>query len=222
MNKDLEEVIKKYATSTHKDVSNLLIDKSKDNIISVLIDLLTMYFNDKNSSTLREYILVALNGFIPNEKKIGYNGYLQKTPISGESSFCEAKPKNINTNDEKLKKLNGTGNFTDYTFERLERNKRDNPLMIIGGFVDGRLIYNFNFPFNSPSFIESLETKLLKRFPKRKDIIGEYLRSATFSLNDYKDIRNLDLKVFVSKKQLNQYKNYITRPLFDLISEKAV
>ena len=78
MNKDLDEAIKKYATSTHKDVSNLLLDKSKGNLISVLIDLLTMYFNDKNSSTLREYILVTSNGFISNKEKLGYNGYLQK------------------------------------------------------------------------------------------------------------------------------------------------
>ena len=57
------------------------------------------------------------------------------------SKFCEAKPKNINTNDEVLKKLNGSGNFTDYTFSRFERDKKENPLMIVGGFIDGRLIY---------------------------------------------------------------------------------
>ena len=40
MNKDLDEIIKTYAI--HKDVSNLLLDKSKNNIISILIDLLTV------------------------------------------------------------------------------------------------------------------------------------------------------------------------------------
>ena len=144
----------------------------------------------------------------------------KKTPINGECDYCEAKPKNINTNDENKKKLDGRGNFTDYTFGRLERNKKDNPLMIIGGFIDGRLIYSFTFPFNSPSFFKALKEKLLKRFPKGKDISGEYLRSASFSLNDYKNIKNLNLKIFLSKKELSKYRNYITKPLFELLSEK--
>lgn len=78
----------------------MLIGKSKQNIISILVDLLTTYFNDKNSSTLREFIVVSLSGFEPNSSKIGYNGY-KHDAIGKKAEYCEAKPKNVNTNDLK-------------------------------------------------------------------------------------------------------------------------
>ncbi len=50
MNKDLEQIVIYYATKPHKELSELLLGKSKDNLISNLTDLLTAYINDKNSS----------------------------------------------------------------------------------------------------------------------------------------------------------------------------
>jgi len=140
MNSDLIEVIKTYATRSHKELNDLLVGKSKQNIIAILVDLLTTYYNDKNSSTLREFIIVSLSGFEPNTDKIGYNGYKHEG-IGGRTKYCEAKPKNVNTNDPKPKKLNGGGNFTDYTWARLRKDKRSNPTMLVGGFVNGRLIH---------------------------------------------------------------------------------
>lgn len=103
MNKELAEVIKLYAMADHPSVINYLLGKSKDSVNAILLDLLTMYFNDKNSSTLREYMLVTMSGFTPTEAKLGYNGYRQIT-INGSKikEECEAKPKNINTNSEKI------------------------------------------------------------------------------------------------------------------------
>ncbi|MCD6321865.1 MAG: hypothetical protein J7L77_02450, partial [Clostridiales bacterium] len=77
MNKELPEVLKLYSTETHQDLSSYLAGKSKDTLIAVLLDLLTIYINDKNSSTLREYLTVTLSGYIHKEKKIGYNGFKQ-------------------------------------------------------------------------------------------------------------------------------------------------
>ncbi len=71
MNKELAEVIKLYATREHLAVTKYLLEKSKDSINAILLDLLTMYFNDRNSSTLREYMLVTVSGFTPNEAKMG-------------------------------------------------------------------------------------------------------------------------------------------------------
>ncbi|MCY4576827.1 MAG: hypothetical protein OXB96_00105 [Candidatus Kaiserbacteria bacterium] len=218
MDKNLDEVIKIYATKSHKELSGNLLDKSKESVIAILINLLTVYFNDKNSSALREYILVTLSGFTPSERKIGYNGYRQKSLGGTGSKFCEAKPKNKNTND-KGKNLNGSGNFTDYTFARFKRDKKENPLMIVGGFIDGKLIYMFRFPFKSKSFTSALQTKLKKRFPRGKDRSGEYLRSASFTLKEYKDIRDLKLDVFISKKELAKQKKYITRNLFSVLEQ---
>ncbi|MCM8793950.1 MAG: hypothetical protein NC898_05770 [Candidatus Omnitrophica bacterium] len=97
MNQELANVIKIYSTGTHQELSNYLIGKSKDTLIGILVDLLTMYINDKNSSTIRELITVTLAGYTHKEGKIGYNGFKQDTFISGKTIKCEAKPKNANT-----------------------------------------------------------------------------------------------------------------------------
>ena len=151
MNRDLQELVRKYATEAHTSVGAFLHGKSKDNLIGILMDLLTNYFTDKNSSALREHVIVSLCGYQVSREKIGYNGYRQDA-ISGEPVYCEAKPKNINTGDARPRKLDGGGNFTDYTWARFEKNKKANPEMIVGGFVDGRLLYVLRFPFNTPKF----------------------------------------------------------------------
>ncbi|MDR3049853.1 MAG: hypothetical protein LBV16_08490 [Elusimicrobiota bacterium] len=43
MNKDLEGIIKTYSTCPHKDFSNVLLGYSKDNLVSLFSDLLTLY-----------------------------------------------------------------------------------------------------------------------------------------------------------------------------------
>jgi hypothetical protein len=73
VNKDLQEAIKIYATGSHKELNAFLLDKSKDNLIAIFNDLLTTYINDKNSSTLREYVTTVICGYHHSEAKIGYN-----------------------------------------------------------------------------------------------------------------------------------------------------
>ncbi|WP_456465490.1 hypothetical protein [Persephonella sp.] len=46
MNKELEEIIKIYATRPHKEFNQYLSDLSKNSLIAVLTDLLTLYIND--------------------------------------------------------------------------------------------------------------------------------------------------------------------------------
>jgi len=50
MNQDLTQIVVYYATRPHKELNELLLSKSKNNLISTLTDLLTTYINDKNSS----------------------------------------------------------------------------------------------------------------------------------------------------------------------------
>lgn len=105
MNKELSEIIKIYATKSSKDLNEYLLSRSKNNLIGILTDLLTMYMNDKNFSTLREFITVITAGYNHGEEKIGYNGYKQS--VYGKPVMCEAKPKNIKSNGKR--KLNGEG-----------------------------------------------------------------------------------------------------------------
>lgn len=77
MNKELSEVLRIYSTDTHERFSQRLINSSKETLIALLTDLLTMYLNDRNSSTLREYLTVTIAGYEHSEKKIGFNGLCQ-------------------------------------------------------------------------------------------------------------------------------------------------
>ena len=71
MNEDLLQLIKNYTTKEHTEINASLLGKSKDNLVSMLLDLLTMYYNDLNSSTIRE-LVVAVLGWIPTQlRKVG-------------------------------------------------------------------------------------------------------------------------------------------------------
>lgn len=226
-NKTLQEIIKIYSTQAHKEFSSSLLELSKDTLISIFSDLLTMYINDKNSSTIREFLTVSLAGYEHNTQKIGFNGFKQ-TSI-GEAINCEAKPKNFCIQDyEDFKlgkrktspsKLNGGGNFTDYTWNRLEKNLKSNLKMLVSGFVDGQLIYLLEFDFNEKQFISNLEEQLYEKFPKG-DEIGYYLRSASFDFADYENAKSLK-KIFVQpKEKLIAFKNYISPRLYNYLIEE--
>lgn len=235
MNQELANIIKIYATGSHQELNNYLIGKSKDNLIGILVDLLTMYINDKNSSTIREFLTVTLAGYEHREEKIGYNGFKQDAYVSERTLKCEAKPKNINTIEfEKFKnkerktrpsKLNGGGNFTDYTPERLEKDKKEGDLnMLVSGFIDGKLIYIIEFPFNCPSFIKNLEEKIRSWQNKLEgslDKKGLFLRSADFDYRDYVSCTELKIVYLISKEELAKYKDFITRDFYKFLVENS-
>lgn len=149
MNDTLKALILSYSTENHNILSEKILNLSKETIKSCLIDLLTIYINDKNSSTLREYLTVTIAGYTHNTSKIGYNGY--KLSVPEIAINCEAKSKNISMQDfidyengnrhSKPGKLNGGGNFTDYTHARFNKDKNNNLNMLISGFIDGKLIF---------------------------------------------------------------------------------
>lgn len=185
-------------------MGSYLIEKSKDTLIAVLVDLLTMYINDKNSSTLREFITVTLAGYTHKETKIGYNGFKQNSFVSGKTIKCEAKPKNVCSEEfekyergerrTKPSKLNGGGNFTDCTPQRLKRDKNEKGLnLLVSGFVDGKLVYILEFPFNSKDFIKNLNNKIQnwqKKLKGSKTIKGQFLRSVILIIEIILNIQN--------------------------------
>ncbi len=223
MNNELYEAIKVYATRSHKDLASLLLDKSKDQLIALFNGLVTIYINDKNSSLLREYITVSLAGYTPTNTKIGYNGFKQSTQIGGKVIACEAKPQNLNTEDNSKRKnprrLIGGGNFTDYTYKRLSKDKKENPNMLISGFVDGELIYVLEFFFDCPSFIRRLKIQLKKRFPNG-DKPGEFLRSANFTFEHYKNCKELKI-IYLEKDKLEKHKKQLAQKYYVFLVKKA-
>jgi len=216
MNKKLAEIIKIYATKSDKDLERYLSGMTKNNLIEVLVSLITMYINDKNSSTLREFITVTVAGYQHTEGKIGYDGYKQS--VHGESLMCEAKPKNVISGWKW--KLNGGGNFTDYTHERLERDIKENLHMLVSGFVDGKLIYILEFPFKCNSFVSKLKKQLDRRFPDG-DIPGQFLRSANFNYKDYIGCKDLKVVYHLPEADLVKYKDNIVKGFYKFLMEVA-
>ena len=221
MNEDLLQLIKDYPTKEHTEISVSLLGKSKDNLVSMLLDLLTTYYNDLNSSTMRELVVALLAGYHPSLEKLGYNGFRQNT-LTGTIEHCEIKPPNVRSNStaKNLRKLNGGGSFSDYTWEKFGKHQRENLNMLVAGFVDGRLIYIFEFSFNEQSFTSRLQEQLERRFPTG-DIMGEYLRSAQFSLQHYKDAGSLETIYTASKQELIKAQPHITKNLFDYLEKTA-
>lgn len=223
MNEDLLRLVKDYATSEHSEISASLVNKSKDNLVGMLLDLMTLYYNDLNSSTLREMVVALLSGFTPSTKKLGYNGYRQEAPTAAPE-YCEIKPKNVRTasSAKNKPKLDGGGNFGDYSWRKFERHKNENPTMLVAGFIDGRLVYIFQFNFNSPQLTSKIHAQLQKRFPQG-DLPNEYLRSASFTFNHFKDIPELQTRRFASKDKLDEMfsQKHISKPVYEHLQRFA-
>ncbi len=213
MNQDLTQIVIYYATKPHKELSELLLSKSKDNLIATLTDLLTAYINDKNSSSLREFITVTISGYQHNPKKLGYNGFKQNSAISGKPISCEAKPKNIQTDGyEKRKtkpKLNGEGGFNDYTTERLKKDIEENLNLLSSGFIDGELQYILEFPFSV------ISKKLKKQLPQKR-VIGTYTRMASFNFSHYKNFPKIKI-VYLNKQAVEKNKRYFNKNFYHFL-----
>lgn len=214
MNENLSKAVKLYSLAPHAKYAEYMHGFSKDTVIGMFTDLLTVYINDKNSSTLREFITVSAAGYKHRNSKIGYNGY--KQDVAGTSVDCEAKPKNVDSHEyaefrrkerKSFRKLNGGGNFTDYTWARFAKDCGENLHMLVSGFVDGKLIYILEFPFSEESFKNKLELQLRRHFPDG-DVAGRFLRSAGFDYNDFMDGQNLKI-VYGNSELLESNKQYM-------------
>lgn len=214
MNEALKDLIQNYPVLDRDEFLSRLESLGAGELIKSMEELLTMYYNDLNSSSLREIMVVRSMGFEPNPEKIGYNGYRRDLP-SGHETVCEAKPKNIRTGKVNSRKLDGGGNFTDYSWQKFNRHLKENPAMLIAGFIDGKIIYIFQFPFNTNEFTKRIKEQLEKHFPDG-DVEGKYLRSANFSFKHYGQSPELQTRSFVRKEDLDGvFKDWITSPVKD-------
>jgi hypothetical protein len=193
MKNTLEEIVIKYS---HGDVnlSSVEIDKSH------FMDLLKKYLNDKNSSTLRQDIMCEVAGVKPSNEKLGYDG---------QNSVDEMKPKNFDTNNPKSKKLDGRGNYSDMTFKRHNTFCDQDAQIHIGGFVDGKHIFQLKVPYREMR--HHFESQLNKRLPNG-DEPTQYLRSMNFSLTQIIKCNNVTLTYI--RQDLENYRVYMSKSLY--------
>ncbi len=213
-NQKLQDIVSAYAFGK-AEFESALRGLTNDEVKRTLQDILTIYFNDTNSSTLREWITLILSGYEPTWKKLGYNGF--RITESGAREHCEVKPVNVvRAPDGKVgkRKLDGRGNFTDFTWARLKEHKKENPMMLVSGFVDGKIIYILRFPFNTKPFLARLEEQLTRMFPKG-DVSGSYLRSASFSSSHFIN----DAECIYLTDDIDSHEDIITKNLLSKLKE---
>ena len=211
MNHALLNLITTYATRDHAEVRACLLGMSKDLHIAVTTDLLTAYFNDKNSSTLREWVTATLCGYQHQPRKLGYNGYRHDS--FGNIQHCEVKPQNCDTSSggDSYRTLNGSGNFNGYTHKRFKKDQRENPALLISGFVDGRLVYILEVPFNTPGIVKTIAKKMDHFLPDGDKTSHYVIGGANFAFADYKDSPDLKIRYVEPLEKLEERAN--TRPL---------
>jgi hypothetical protein len=93
--------------------------------------------------------------------------------------------------------------------------------MLISGFVDGKLIYILEFPFNYPKFVKHLKDQLQHRFEKGKDITGQFLRSAGFDYRHFIDCPNLGIVYILDEVNFKKYRLYIVKGFYEFLEGKA-
>lgn len=194
----VEDLYLKYALNESIDYNNIdgsVIKKLLDNIM-----------NDKNSSMARESAIVSYAGYKPLEGKLNYDA------IDG-NKFVEVKSKNYDTS-KKLSRLNGEGSYSDYTWERYKKHLDDNPTILVGGFVNGVLIYIFKMKYNSKGLQHKIKEKLTSFFgdsdSERKP--NHYLRSLGFNYKDYSE--DAELIYIAPKDILCNNEKYINKKLY--------
>lgn len=193
--------------SLNEIITNFSIGKiSKEEIIQEydekFFELLMRYLNDKNSSTLRQIITCEVIGIKSNENKLGYDG---------DGTNDEVKPKNVNSNFKKGKKvlLNGNGNYSDITHSRHEKYINDNVSIHISGFVDGNLLYIIKVPYRSIS--DLFRNKLDIHLPNG-DEPSRYVRSVGFTFSDYKNREGVELEFI--RDDIENYIQFISKNFY--------
>ncbi len=96
--------------------------------------------------------------------------------------------------------------------------------MLVSGFVDGKLIYIIEFPFNSPDFVKNLETKIQKwqgKLEGSKSTKGQFLRSVDFDYKDFIKSPKLKIAYLLSKNELAKYELYISKDFYEFLRKKA-
>ena len=138
---------------------------------TIIYQLIDSVANDGNSSLFREDITNIVSG---REPSVGKHGYDHDTlPI-------EIKPKNFSGKS----KLNGGGQFNDFTWKRHAKYLKDEVIMSISGFDNGRLLFIVEFPYSE--LTSKIEEQLTRLLPNG-DEVNRYVRSAAFSYLDWKD-----------------------------------
>jgi len=181
-------------------------DLSKDSIIEthcgMMMDLLELYINDTNSSTLREAITCKVVGLEATGKKLGY-----------DSKFTneEVKPRNVRTGVKKT--LDAWGNYSDLTHRRHKKYIEDNVIIHISGFVDGLLMYIIKIRYRD---LATYFQVMLDRDLPNGDEKNKYVRTAYFTFTNIKDMVTLEIEFL--RNNFAEFETFFQKDFFNYLS----
>ena len=225
MNPTLEHFIVTYTTAPRQKLQQEMAKVSRTTLEASFVDLLTIYLNDSNSSTLREWLTLRIAEYQPIEGKLGYNGYRLVGP-QGQKQVCEVKPKNVYRQDSGKvnRRLDGGGNYSDYTPERWYKDLKNQVQMVLSGFAEGKLLYVIEVPF---ACIQArLRAQLQKKFPdwnpegdlsQWKRPANTFLRSASFNFKHYQDCP--DIKLHYCASNIQTFVDFLNGGFLDFLAE---
>lgn len=188
--------LKDYKLNWTLDIISTSMDV-KDELIYQLIEETA---NDSNSSKFREDVTKWVVGLESSNGKHGYDD---------DFSAIEVKPKNYTGKS----KLNGGGQFTDFTWKRDEKYNNDEVVMLVSGFYFGKLV--FIVEFNYKDIRSKIQSQLSKILPDG-DVVNRYVRSASFSYLDWKN--SFELK-YISPN-FESFSNGMVSGLYKLLNNK--
>lgn len=160
----------------------------------------------KHSYIVREMLTIIIGGREHNPNKLGYDAI--KENVESKSTVYS---KNC--------RIRASYNTTDYTLERLMKDRNNNVVYLCSGFTDfGRLIFIFEIPFSAidPKFQIQINKWLAKQKRAKKPKKGNYLRSANFSYLDFID--HPETKVIFYNPE---FSNYVVCNLKAYLNEKT-
>lgn len=181
-------------------LKNVIVDKATGkqvNLDPLTEELLNIYFEDVNSSTIREYVTTILAGYEPSPGKRGRDAI---DPVSGKEKEC--KPKNWN----KEKATNGGGCFNDYTRKRFIKDIKEKLDIVTSLFVNNKCAYVIEFD------ISAIKDKLDIQIKKKcEDGGNSYVRSAHWAYDSYIDHDSLKIH-YIDKNLIEENPKCMCKP----------
>ena len=166
-------------------------------------ELLDMYMNDVNSSTVRELITIYLSNCEPLPGKLGRDC---KDLNTGEEK--EIKPKNYYGK----KPHDGSGCFNDYTRKRFRKDLSDNLHIISSFFINGKVAYIIEFSIHALE--NRLDRQIYEKCESKKN--NDYVRSAVWSYKDWMNHPSLKLH-YINNDLINDNPKSMTKNFLEVI-----
>lgn len=196
----------------NEELLNLIVlyskgELSKETIIKthgvMMMNLLELYINDANSSTLREAITCKIVGIESTGKKKGYDSKLTNE---------EVKPRNVQTGGKKT--LDAWGNYSDLTHRRHNKYLNDKVVIHISGFVDGLLMYILKINYED---LGNYFQVMLDRDLPDGDQKNKYVRTAYFTFTNIKHMPSLEVEFL--RNNINEFETFFQKDFFNYLTQ---